>query len=318
MKREAIKEIEVNDASELLELLSDTSKLWENKNRYYWVFRGISDINYQLVPSALRDKAKLGYSFQPMIAPQETNVLQIEAELKKLQEFYWEADSHGLKIPGNPNLLRTPKNWNSIEDAIKEYGWPIDDFLPLLSIAQHYGIPTRLLDWTENPMVAVYFAVKNVLTSNAQKQNGKFIIWALDLDWVINEAFPGGQVEKMSIYVVTAPRSSNQNLHAQGGVFTTEQITPNELNDPLRIKSVDEIVQEYFKDKKCEYPVMIKLLISKSIANKLLRLLHQRNINAATIFPGYQGVAEALRERHLWDKTEPVTYWFRSGIKLNF
>ena len=36
-------------------------------------------------------------------------------------------------------------------DADNYFGW--------LFLAQHYGLPTRLLDWSENPLVATYFAV---------------------------------------------------------------------------------------------------------------------------------------------------------------
>ena len=44
-------------------------------------------------------------------------------------------------------------------------------------------------------------------------------------------------------------------------------------------------------------------------ANKLLRRLNEEQVNSATLFPGYKGVAESLYERSLWDKPERANYW---------
>jgi FRG domain len=60
-----------------------------------------------------------------------------------------------------------------------------DEYFSWLFLAQHYGLPTRLLDWTENPLVALYFAVE-------KETNEDGAVWAL---WPgkLNELFTGNR-----------------------------------------------------------------------------------------------------------------------------
>lgn len=79
-----------------------------------------------------------------------------------------------------PSILRPPNSLESEFPAFKRFkqvaypyleSRPEDDW-DWLFLMQHYGIPTRLLDWTEDPLVALYFAVHD-----HPKNDGRF--WAL-------------------------------------------------------------------------------------------------------------------------------------------
>ena len=61
--------------------------------------------------------------------------------------------------------------------------WPDSDFYEVISLAQHYGIPTRALDWSYDYRAALYFAVKNILaddylTNDEKPDNG--VLWAFN------------------------------------------------------------------------------------------------------------------------------------------
>ncbi len=332
------KEIICKSPEELLEKLAPTSDIWpENAPRNCWVFRGLG-ADYELLPRTLREKfnKELWYSFNKNFDI-KTNWDQVKAELMVLHEFYWELDRQGLLVPGNPALLRTPKNFEQMRKEIHTVGWPTDDFLPLLALAQHYGLPTRLLDWTEDPLVAVYFAAKDVLrylensVSNTTEKKVKVpevVIWALNLDWVINISWPGDREKKLSVYVVTAPRAFNPRLLVQKGIFTTEHILPEELCNSVNKEPLDKLIEN--KLQCCNYDfnkidnenfVIFKFVLRaenniKKIAGKLLRFLDKYGVNAGTLFPGYEGVVEAIKERRYWDRKERPNYWLTLNERL--
>jgi hypothetical protein len=310
----AVMHIKSSTAGELMDALNNRNALWIEK-RKFWVFRGLGNDNYKLIPTALRPSAQLGYTHSPKNGIQASNEGQVRAEFDRLHEFYWCVDAQGLPIPIEGNLLRTPGAFDELRGDIEKQ-WPCDKLLPLLALAQHYGVATRLLDWTDNPLIAAYFAAKRHMasqkTASPPLRNKILGIWALNLDWIIHDAFPSSGT-KMAVYVVTAPRASNPYLHAQSGVFTTEILDRKDQHKRGKpdVKTVDEIVEARWKKLNCRKPVMIHFTLPSGEAAKLLRLLQREGIDAATLYPGYQGVADALEERSHWDKQERTSYWMK-------
>ena len=67
---------------------------------------------------------------------------------------------------------------------------PASDELLWIQIARHYGLPTRLLDWTENAAIGLYFACEGV-EDEGQKQDGLvFIVDPIELNVVVDKEHP--------------------------------------------------------------------------------------------------------------------------------
>lgn len=189
------------------------------------------------------------------------------------------------------------------------------DNLEWLALMQHYGAPTRLLDWTQTFYVAAFFAVEN-----ANKKGGE--IWALDVDWfkpetVIPQIASGlftetrtryaedkdadlPYMEQMAMidYLLDSPRPLvvpvnpfrlNARLMIQQGVF----LFPGDIS-----KSFEEnlCTPDYAPAAK-ESLVRFFLPSDIDFRKEILINLHQMNIDRATLFPGLGGFAESLRTR---------------------
>lgn len=138
--------------------------------------------------------------------------------------------------------MRSPQAWAEvIEPSINRNEWPPDAMTELLAIAQHHGVPTRLIDFSHSAMKATFFAASGALAwSRAPRKRdrptktARFAVWALNLN-VLHGISNGGET---TISVVTVPRAQNRFLHAQDGVFLFDRNAYVAGNAPTRMEQV--------------------------------------------------------------------------------
>lgn len=286
---------ECTSAEDLLDNLSPRNNLWK-PHPSPWVFRG-QDGDWPLLPKSYRQdgQAYRDLGFRCTIptgatADEREEVFATTQEIF-IRDFRDILDRTGLPIPSRPPDLfhGTARNEFNGEPAYAAY--------PQLALAQHLGLPTPLLDWSYRGVIAAYFAVPK-----ASATADKMVVWGLRTDFITaySRFMPNEkEVEGTVMSLETAPRSGNANLHAQAGLFTLMR------GNAASTMTVDGFIELMCKKDPTIYvtgsaPLMRKLTLDMKHARELLRLLAIEGVDAASAFPGYDGVARCMKERSMW------------------
>lgn len=235
-----VEKIRFNNIEELFSLLSPFGKYKNLLSGH--VFRGESSGTYKLIPSSLRMNNKdnlyaMSGLGKPIDNQSEWEYWQVRAEYNLLREFFIHSDNNGLRLP---NVQRIRDGFNEIL-GITEIGfsysevWLPKDIRELAALAQHYGIPSRLLDWSYDHFTALYFAAKGALSK--KNNDDVMVLWVLNTSFL---SFLSHTVDKIPLVLVKPPYYDNPNLYAQQGVLTFwETKTPTQQDIMLGVKLVD-------------------------------------------------------------------------------
>lgn len=222
-------------------------------NGHDWLFRGVSSKSHTLIPRigrpAIRKRKKTGF-----VPYSESDEIAVFNQFQDIAHPF---------VQGEPSKLE----------------W--------LAIAQHHGMPTRLLDWTENLLIAGWFAIQNVESvAEFDLEGGKTKVKTNDPAIWVTRGIPTVRGdERGAPFKIEQPRSYrprhvSPRITAQRSVLSIHGDPTTEMNHP-EIWCFTLAARNFFMFKK---------------------RIDACGINERTLFPGLDGIAKdmAWRYKNSW------------------
>jgi hypothetical protein len=232
--------------------------------------RGQANGNWKLQPSIGRcHPVWLGLRLHPKPAAQQFSPKEIEAAKDVEYNFL-----HRFRRQAHAHLGHAPTRWETI------------------TLAQHHGLPTRLLDWTSNPLAALYFAAE----SESHQDGAVFAFRPVRYFTQFLCVHPDEPLQKHNreplkvkgVKIIYSMMSSSR-LVAQSGAFTIQSPwTP-----------LEEQSKHAFMEQSLDIVEMFKWRLPKQCKVEILRQLNRTGIHHGSLFPDLQGAGTGLLRSQL-------------------
>jgi hypothetical protein len=278
--------------------------------KYSAWFRGHSSATYRLIPSVLRNLVPLTSAYGTPLRGDEI----LRAEGNFVTGVSPERMLDDFKRRALPFLEHSPKN---------DFEW--------LFLMQHHGAPTRLLDWTTNALVALYFAVSSLRADSVvpkqekcsddeskeldEFDNNSAAIFAMNPNKV-NSVLHVGIDEVIDIaddFETWSPYSRPTQLASQNiNTYPPLCITAPQLSPRIRAQSglfsihgMNIHSLDFYVDVR---PLLTKILIPLENAIVIRNELRQFGISESFIYPGLDSIAKDVRadeeRRYEWERKD--------------
>lgn len=156
-----------------------------------------------------------------------------------------------------------------------------DELWDWLAIAQHYGMATRLLDWTDNPLAALWFAVRKDPTGESPG-----VVWVFRVPEeeiaTLEESPSPFHLNKTAVF---RPKHLTRTIIAQGGWFTAHKLI-DQRKGFIPLERIGRL-KKYLN----------KISISHEAFAGLRRELDRCGTNQASMFPGVESLSEHLNQQ---------------------
>lgn len=225
---------------------SDLAGLVEQYRTNRWIFRGVNDYNHALLPAVGRPGTRKDLDTGQNITFDE------QEELYMLARFQREIRPHAF----TDAPVGIKHNWE------------------LIALAQHHGLKTRLLDWSESPLIAAYFAVEAAGIINGKKIDA-------------------------ALYGISCPPTIESNSVALPEEHDVVSYFPPHVTPRITVQRALFTVHKV-PDRAWNSESLRKWVIPSDACLHIKLALNRAGINRASLFPDPDGIAAHINWLHKW------------------